>query len=167
MARSETTLPSFEKVVVPGVAAADSTIHCSLRALPGAGYFALLALAESVWAAGYLLQSFSTNLPDLLFWNSVQFTAVLAGTLGYLGFAFYYTGRMIRFARSAMGGAVVSGLIGNAVEKGNNDRRGVEVTVRLEGGRLIAITQEKDEEFRVGDRVRILSGQGATRVSRY
>ena len=77
------------------------------RALPGAGYFALLALAESVWAAGYLLQSFSTNLPDLLFWNSVQFTAVLAGTLGYLGFAFYYTGRMIRFARSAMGGVVV------------------------------------------------------------
>ena len=70
-------------------------------------------------------------------------------------------------AAGAIAGAVVGGLIGNAVEKGNNDRRGVEVTVRLEGGRLIAITQEKDEEFRVGDRVRILSGQGATRVSRY
>lgn len=70
-------------------------------------------------------------------------------------------------AAGAIAGAVVGGIIGNAVEKGNNDRRGVEVTVRLEGGRLIAITQEKDEEFRVGDRVRILSGQGATRVSRY
>jgi len=69
-------------------------------------------------------------------------------------------------AAGAIAGAVVGALIGNAVEKGNNDRRGVEVTVRLEGGKLIAITQEKDEDFRVGDKVRILSGQGVTRVSR-
>ena len=69
-------------------------------------------------------------------------------------------------AVGAIAGAVVGGIIGNAVEKSNNDRKGVEVTVRLEGGKLIAITQEKDEEFRVGDRVRILSGQGTTRVSR-
>jgi outer membrane lipoprotein SlyB len=70
-------------------------------------------------------------------------------------------------AAGAIAGAVVGGLAGQAIEKSNNDRKGVEVTVRLEGGKLIAITQEKDEEFRVGDRVRILSGQGATRVSRY
>ena len=69
-------------------------------------------------------------------------------------------------AAGAIAGAVVGGIIGSAVEKNNNDRRGVEVTIRLEGGRLIAITQEKDEDFRVGDRVRILSGQGTTRVSR-
>ncbi len=69
-------------------------------------------------------------------------------------------------AVGAIAGAVVGGIIGNAVEKNNNDRRGVEVTVRLEGGKLIAITQEKDEEFRVGDHVRILSGQGTTRVTR-
>jgi outer membrane lipoprotein SlyB len=69
-------------------------------------------------------------------------------------------------AVGAIAGAVVGGIIGNAVEKSGNDRKGVEVTVRLENGNVIAITQEKDEEFRVGDRVRILSGQGATRVSR-
>jgi len=69
-------------------------------------------------------------------------------------------------AAGAIAGAVVGGIIGSAVEKNSNDRRGVEVTIRLEGGRLIAITQEKDEDFRVGDRVRILSGQGTTRVSR-
>ena len=69
-------------------------------------------------------------------------------------------------AVGAIAGAVVGGLIGNSVEKNNNDRRGVEVTVRLEGGKIIAVTQEKDEDFRVGDRVKILSGQGATRVSR-
>ena len=69
-------------------------------------------------------------------------------------------------AVGAIAGAVVGGLIGNSVEKNHNDRQGVEVTVRLEGGKIIAVTQGKDEEFRVGDRVKILSGQGATRVSR-
>ncbi len=69
-------------------------------------------------------------------------------------------------AVGAIAGAVVGGIIGNAVEKNGNDRKGVEVTVRLESGNVIAVTQEKDEEFRVGDRVRILSGQGTTRVSR-
>ena len=69
-------------------------------------------------------------------------------------------------AVGAIAGAVVGGIIGNTVEKNNNDRKGVEVTVRLESGNVIAVTQEKDEDFRVGDRVRILSGQGTTRVSR-
>jgi outer membrane lipoprotein SlyB len=69
-------------------------------------------------------------------------------------------------AVGAIAGAVVGGIIGNAVEKSGNDRKGVEVTIRLENGNVIAVTQEKDEDFRVGDRVRILSGQGATRVSR-
>ena len=69
-------------------------------------------------------------------------------------------------AAGAIAGAVVGAIAGSAIEKSANDRKGVEVTVRLEGGKLIAITQEKDEDFRVGDRVRILSGQGATRVSR-
>lgn len=70
-------------------------------------------------------------------------------------------------AAGAVAGAVVGGIIGAAAEKSNNDRKGVEVTIRLEGGNLIAVTQEKDEEFRVGDRVRVLSGRGVTRVSRY
>jgi diguanylate cyclase (GGDEF)-like protein/PAS domain S-box-containing protein len=85
------------------------------RALPGAGYFALLTLAEAVWTAGYLLQTFSTNLPALIFWNSIQFSAVLTGTLGFLGFAFHYTGKMIRFARSALRAAFVLALMIAAV----------------------------------------------------
>jgi len=67
----------------------------------------------------------------------------------------------------AIAGALIGGIIGSNVEKNANDRRGVEVMVRLENGKLIAITQEKDEEFRVGDRVRILAGQGVTRVTRF
>ncbi len=70
-------------------------------------------------------------------------------------------------AAGAIAGAVIGGIVGAATEKSANDRKGIEVTVKLEGGKLVAITQEKDEEFKVGDKVRILSGQGVTRVSRY
>jgi outer membrane lipoprotein SlyB len=70
-------------------------------------------------------------------------------------------------AAGAIAGAVVGGIVGSNIEKSTSDRQGVEVTIRLENGQVIAVTQEKDEEFRTGDRVRILSGQGATRVTRF
>ena len=65
----------------------------------------------------------------------------------------------------AVAGAVVGGIIGAAVEKDANDRPGIEITVMLDGGKYIAVVQEADENFRVGDRVRILSGRGTTRVT--
>ena len=65
----------------------------------------------------------------------------------------------------AVAGAVLGGVIGSQVEKDANNRQGVEITVLLDGGKYIAVVQEADETFRVGDRVRILSGRGTTRVS--
>jgi outer membrane lipoprotein SlyB len=62
-------------------------------------------------------------------------------------------------------GAVLGGLGGAAAEEAITRQRGVEVTVKLDSGRLIAITQSADEVFNVGDRVRVLSGGGTTRVS--
>lgn len=62
-------------------------------------------------------------------------------------------------------GAVLGGLGGAAVEETATRNKGVEITVKLESGRLIAVTQSADETFRVGDRVRVLSGGGTTRVS--
>ncbi len=62
-------------------------------------------------------------------------------------------------------GAVLGGLGGAAAEEAITRNQGVEITVKLDSGRLIAITQTADESFRVGDRVRILSGGGTTRVS--
>jgi outer membrane lipoprotein SlyB len=69
---------------------------------------------------------------------------------------------------AAILGAVGGGLAGSAVEEGVTRKTGVEVTVKLEGGRMIAVTQEMEpgEDFRVGDRVRILTGGGVTRVTR-
>ena len=62
-------------------------------------------------------------------------------------------------------GAVLGGLGGAAVEEAATRPKGVEITVKLDSGRMLAITQAADEEFRVGDRVRVLSGGGTTRVT--
>ena len=65
----------------------------------------------------------------------------------------------------AIGGAILGGIIGQQVERDANRRPGVEVTVLLDSGRYIAVVQEPDEAFRAGDRVRVLSGRGSTRVT--
>lgn len=62
-------------------------------------------------------------------------------------------------------GAVLGGLGGAAAEEAVTRQKGVEITVKLDSGRLLAITQAADEEFRIGDRVRVLTGGGVTRVS--
>lgn len=62
-------------------------------------------------------------------------------------------------------GAVLGGLGGAAAEEAVTRQKGVEITVKLDSGRMLAITQAADEQFRVGDRVRVLSGGGTTRVT--
>lgn len=68
---------------------------------------------------------------------------------------------------AATAGAVLGGLAGAAAEEGLTSKKGLEITVRLDNGPTIAVTQQDDGEvFAVGERVRILTGGGATRVSR-
>jgi outer membrane lipoprotein SlyB len=66
---------------------------------------------------------------------------------------------------AAVAGAVLGGVIGSSVEQDANKREGIEITVLLDGGRYIAVVQEPDEPFQIGDRVRVVSGQGITRVT--
>ncbi|MBI5781910.1 MAG: glycine zipper 2TM domain-containing protein [Rhodocyclales bacterium] len=64
-------------------------------------------------------------------------------------------------------GAVAGGLAGAAVEEVATRTPGVEVTVRLENGRVIAVVQEdQGEGFRLGERVRVVNDGGTTRVAR-
>ncbi|MHB1143329.1 MAG: outer membrane lipoprotein [Thiobacillus sp.] len=62
-------------------------------------------------------------------------------------------------------GAVLGGVGGAAAEEAVTRQKGIEITVKLDSGRMIAITQAADQEFRVGDRVRVLTGGGVTRVT--
>jgi outer membrane lipoprotein SlyB len=66
----------------------------------------------------------------------------------------------------AVVGAVAGGLAGSAIQESATRQRGLEITVRLDSGRTIAVTQGADQDIRVGDRVRVLSGDGTTRVTR-
>jgi outer membrane lipoprotein SlyB len=65
----------------------------------------------------------------------------------------------------AVGGAILGGILGSNIERSANERQGIEVTVLLDNGKYISVVQEADELFRPGDRVRILSGRGTTRVT--
>ncbi len=70
-------------------------------------------------------------------------------------------------AVGAVLGSVAGGIAGQAVEQAGTRKNGVEITVRLDNGSLVAITQEADATaFAPGDRVRILSGGGVSRVTR-
>jgi len=62
-------------------------------------------------------------------------------------------------------GAVAGGLAGSAIEEAATRRDGLEITVKLDNGQLTAVVQEADEQFRAGDRVRLLTSRGTTRVS--
>jgi outer membrane lipoprotein SlyB len=65
----------------------------------------------------------------------------------------------------AIVGAVVGGVAGSAIEEQVTSKDGLEITVKLDNGQLIAVTQEADEAFHPGERVRVLKGSGATRVT--
>ena len=65
----------------------------------------------------------------------------------------------------AVAGAVLGGVAGQAVEQGVTAKRGLEVTVKLDSGTMVAVTQEADEAFRPGERVRILSDGATSRVT--
>ncbi len=63
-------------------------------------------------------------------------------------------------------GAVAGGVAGAAAEEGLTRKDGVEITVRLDNGTMIAVVQEGSAAaFRPGDRVRVLESGGVTRVT--
>jgi outer membrane lipoprotein SlyB len=69
-------------------------------------------------------------------------------------------------AVGAIIGAVAGGIAGQAIERGASKVPGLEITVRLDSGEMRAIVQEADNQtFLPGERVRLLSEGGQTRVT--
>ena len=90
--------------------------------------------------------------------------AVAGGVAGGIGGSAIGSGRGAAVA--AVAGAVAGGLLGAAAEEGLTRQEGVEITVRLDNGELRAIVQAADEVFKPGERVRLLSVNGQTRVGK-
>ena len=68
-------------------------------------------------------------------------------------------------AVAAVIGAVVGGLAGSALEEGITRKDALEITVKLDGGGLVAVVQEADDQFKAGDKVRLVENGDTTRVS--
>lgn len=66
---------------------------------------------------------------------------------------------------AAVIGAVAGGIAGSALEEGVTRKDALEITVKLDGGTMIAIVQEADEQFHAGDKVRILENADTSRVT--
>ncbi len=68
-------------------------------------------------------------------------------------------------ALGAIVGAVAGGLAGSGIEEAVTRKDAYEITVKLDGGSLIAIVQEADEQFKAGDKVRIVENADSSRVT--
>jgi outer membrane lipoprotein SlyB len=70
-------------------------------------------------------------------------------------------GAMVGAVLGVVGGAVA----GRAIEQGVTSKDALEIIVKLDSGELRAIVQEADLTFKPGDRVRLVSSGGVTRVT--
>jgi outer membrane lipoprotein SlyB len=92
-----------------------------------------------------------------------QVGTVAGGVVG--GIAGSTVGHGRGSAVGAVLGGVAGGVAGSAIEEGTTRKDGLEITVKMDSGELRAIVQEADEQFQVGERVRLLSTGGVTRVT--
>jgi len=66
---------------------------------------------------------------------------------------------------ASVAGAVAGAVAGRALENAVSAREGLEISVRLDSGTLIAVLQPLGETFKAGERVRVLSGANSMRVT--
>lgn len=68
----------------------------------------------------------------------------------------------------AIAGVVIGGIVGTAMENKGTQTQGIEITVKMNDGREVAIVQEHNpnEMFQVGEQVRLITARGETRVAK-
>jgi outer membrane lipoprotein SlyB len=75
-------------------------------------------------------------------------------------------GKGVGTAIASATGAVTGAIVGQATEEAVTRKRAQEITVRLDDGSTVVITQQVDSGlFQDGDRVRLLNGGGEARVA--
>jgi outer membrane lipoprotein SlyB len=137
---------------------------------------ALLAGCATTPQSGSVYRSYQTQNEQVIRTGTVESVRNVTianpesgvGTMGGAalgGLAGSQAGRGNGSAAMGIVGAIAGGLIGQRVEAGANNRRGFEITVKLDSGELRAVTQTADELFRPGERVRLLSNGYQTRVT--
>ena len=70
-------------------------------------------------------------------------------------------------AFGALGGSVVGGLVGTAVEKSTGTTTAYEYVVRKSNGELLSVTQQDARPLEVGEKVLVIAGSQARIVGDY
>jgi outer membrane lipoprotein SlyB len=145
--------------VVPAIAAAALVAGCAVPPHSNRVYSYYQTQQELAVRTGTV-----ESVRNVLIVNPQSGTGVVTGAaLG--GIAGSYAGSGRGSVATSIIGALAGGLFGQGIEARGTQRPGLELTVRLDSGETRAITQEADEFFRAGDRVRLLSDDNHTRVS--
>lgn len=97
--------------------------------------------------------------------QTTGFGGLAGGAVG--GVAGSTIGRGTGSVLGAVGGAIAGALVGNAIENQAGKTQGLEITVRLDNGETRVIAQAADTPISVGQHVRLISGNGPTRVVPY
>jgi outer membrane lipoprotein SlyB len=135
-----------------------------------AGSLLLTGCADSLGGSDYsrrdARQAYRVLYGEVAGVNPVRIEGEATG-LGTAGGAAigYSLGRVIGDGDSGRLAGAVAGtagaVAGREIEKSLTAEDGLEITVRLDGGETLLIVQSADVAFRVGERVRVLRGQGA------
>ncbi|MGZ8229134.1 MAG: hypothetical protein ACXW2A_05215 [Burkholderiales bacterium] len=150
----------YIKAALAAAALATVVTGCAAPGLGGGSYSREQARREQTVRMGYI-----ESVREVKLEGTRTGVGAGAGTIAG-GVAGSSIGHGRGAALGAIAGAVVGGIAGQAAEQGVTGKRGVEVTVKLDSGQMVAIMQEADETFRPGDRVRILSDGATSRVTR-
>ena len=69
---------------------------------------------------------------------------------------------------AVVAGSLAGAAAGAAVEEGITKEDGLEITVKLDNGEIIAVAQKSDVQFAAGERVKVLRySDGSARVTKY
>ncbi len=147
------------KLMIAGALAASAVISGCASTSSGSVYSSAQARQEQTVRMGVVESVRQVSLEG----SKSGVGTVAGGIVG--GVAGSNVGRGKGSTIGSVLGAVAGGVAGNIIEEGTTRKQGLEITVKLDNGELRAITQEADEAFHPGERVRLLSGGGVTRVS--
>lgn len=141
---------------------------------------AIFALAGTGCADQYSNNNYNSNRANV--WQNVNFGVItnirpitiqednnvpvgaVAGAVagGFLGHAIGGgNGKKL----ATVGGVLLGGLAGNAVQTRANQTQGLELEIRLDNGQYISAVQSGSQDLNIGSRVRIVDAGGRTTVS--
>lgn len=100
--------------------------------------------------------------PVMIEQNSTETGQVAGGIIG--GVAGSEVGQGKGQIVGSVAGAVAGSAIGSIIDRASDAKQGLEITVKLQNDKIVALAQIADEIFQVGDSVKILSSNGKSRV---